>query len=164
MLPFLSARKREATTGFTAAGWDQAQSEARHLTLILRYERHVTQAFIAAWRNDDAVRARPSLWRVVFMLVPWAVLIGVFVWGNRRAVVLLRLADMRLAALDRAERRTTPSPPRRTVRLLSQLRLPIEWSLFLGASMWLLPANARGLLEVQLLSTILIWVIGMRSW
>lgn len=161
LLPFLSARKRDATTGFTAAGWDQAESEARHLTLILRYERHVTQALIAAWRDGDAVRSRPSLWRVAFMLVPWIVLIGAFVWGNRRVIVLLRLVDMRLAALDRTERRTTPSPPRRAVRLLSQLRLPIEWSLFLGASMWLLPTEARELLEVQLLSTILIWVIGM---
>ena len=161
LLGHLSGQKRDATTGFTEIGWDQAQAEARHLTLVLRYERHVTADLVTAWRGGDSTRLRPSIWTVLFLVVPWCALVGAFFWSHRRSLVLLRLAEKRQAAADRAERRTTPSPQLRAIRLLVELRLPIEWALFFAGSMWLLPQRAHGLLEVQLLSTILMWIIGM---
>lgn len=158
LLPHLSYDKRDAITGFTLAGWDQASSEVRHLYLILRYQRHVVGAWMVSYREGGA-RGLP-LWRISAVAVPWLILIGIFVWGRRRTEGLLRLADTRLGAIDRAERRTTPNPLRRAVRLLGKVHIPLEWLLFFAASLWLLPDNASSVLEVQLLSTVISWVIG----
>lgn len=66
LLPALSAAKRDAITGFTVAGFEQARSEARHLFLILRYHRHIVLGWIESLRGDGRplpMVARPrSTW------------------------------------------------------------------------------------------------------
>lgn len=158
LLPHLSTGKRDAVTGFTAAGWDQARAEGRQLVLILRYHRHVATAWARSLRGGDA--AGPSYWRVAAVAVPWALLALAFAWWRRRSPWLLALADERLAEDDRAARRTAPSAARRAVRFLTGVHRPLEWLLFFAASLWLLPGAARGLLEVQLLSSVVGWALG----
>lgn len=159
LLPVLSADKREAITGFTSAGWDQARSEARHLSLILRYHQHVAVSWVQAVRSGGS--GGVSAWSTTFVLLPLALCLGVFVWGRRKTQPFLRWADVRLAADDRAERRSRPSIGRRAVHLLLELHRPLEWALFfLTVSWWVLPAGARDLLEVQLLSSMVAWTLA----
>lgn len=158
LLSALSAAKRDAVTGFTSSGWDQARSEARHLSLILRYHQHAALAWIKTVRTGGS--AGVSAWQTTTVLLPLLFVVGVFVWGRRKTQALLRWGDSRLAADDRAERRSTPSLGRRVVRILLKIHRPLEWILFFLALAWLLPAGARALLEVQLLSSIVTWTLA----
>lgn len=158
LLPALSAAKRDAITGFTSAGWDQARSEARHLSLILRYHQHAALAWVQTVRTGGS--GGVSAWRTTAVLLPLLLVVGVFFWGRRKTQALLRWGDSRLAADDRAERRSTPSLGRRVVRLLLKIHRPLEWILFFLALSWLLPAGARSLLEVQLLSSMVTWTLA----
>lgn len=158
LLPALSAAKRDAVTGFTSSGWDQARSEARHLSLILRYHQHAALAWLQTVRTGGS--AGVSAWRTTAVLLPLLLVVGVFVWGRRKTQALLRWGDSRIAADDRAERRSTPSLGRRAVRLLLKIHRPLEWILFFLALSWLLPAGARSLLEVQLLSSMVTWTLA----
>ena len=158
LLPALSVAKRDAITGFTAPGWDQARSEARHLSLILRYHQHAAMAWVQTVRAGGS--AGVSAWRTTAVLLPLLLVIAAFVWGRRKTQALLRWGDSRLAADDRAERRSTPSVGRRAVRLLLKTHRPLEWILFFLAASWLLPAGAKSLLEVQLLTSMITWTVA----
>lgn len=158
LLPFLSAEKRGAITGFTAVGLDQARSEARHLGLIVRYHHQVASAWLESVRSGGPTGL--PLWRWAALLVPWGVLLLVFTSWRRRSGSLLARAEQRLAELDRDEQRLEPSPARRALQLLIAVHRPLEWLVFLSASAWLLPEAARRLLEFQLLSVVVGWLIG----
>ena len=156
LLGSLSPDKRDAITGFTAEGWAQARSEVRHLSLILRYHFHVARSWLAAPR--DAARIAP--WRAGATAIGWSLLVIVFVWGRRRTPKLLAVLEARSVEADREERREKPGLQTRVTRFIGKLHLPLEWGcLFLG-SWWLLPADAKNLLELELLATIVGWVLG----
>lgn len=158
LLPYLSADKRDAITGFTGAGWDQARSEARHLSLILRYHHYASTSWLAALRRDGPSGA--SAWSMLAVAVPWSLMALVFAWGRRRVPVVLDAAEARVAEQDRIERRTFPSPRQRTVRFAKKIHRPLEWVLFFLASLWLLPASFRALLEVQLVASAIAWFLS----
>lgn len=155
LLPFLSAEKRDAILGFTPEGWEQARAEARHLSLILRYHRQAARQWVARLRHDRA--SGLSLWRIAAVLAPLLGVLATFVWGRRRAAEALDWAIERVAASDRAERRTSPGPELRALRFLQRVRRPIAWSLLSAAVFWLLPAEARAVFELQLLASALRW-------
>jgi hypothetical protein len=157
LLPSLSPGKRDAITGFTSEGWDQARSEARHLSLILRYHQDAARTWVSALRNDASGAVSP--WRTAAVLVPLLVLIAAFLWVRRRTQVLLRWGDIRLAAADRAGGRTSPGFARRMIRILRKTHRPMEWLTFFAAMLWLLPSGARDLLEVQLVSSVIAWML-----
>ena len=159
LFPYLSPDKRAAITGLTLVGWQEARAEARHLVLILRYQRHAVSNWLHSLRSDGA--AGLPLWHISAVLVPWLLLILLFSWAQRRSSGVLRLAHVRQAASDRSERRTTPSAALRALRFLYKVHRPLEWAVFFGATLWLLPSNARNVLEVQLLATTISWVIGV---
>lgn len=158
LLPHLSAGKRDAITGFTLAGLDQARAEARHLSLIIRYHQHVASSWIATVRGGGGAGVSP--WRTAAVVVPLLVAAVAFLWGRRRTQALLSWSEERLAALDRAERRTTPSFDRRVIRVLQRTHRPLEWILFSLLFFWLLPSGARGLLEAQLVSSVVSWALA----
>lgn len=157
LLPHLSTGKRDAITGFTSAGWDQARSEARHLALILRYHQHVAAQWIAMVRRGGAA---VSPWKTAGVVVP--LLLGAvgFFWGRRRTQALLRWGEARVAAAERAERRTSSGLALRVVRILQRTHRPLEWILFSLLLFWLLPNGARNLLEVQLVSSAVSWTLA----
>ncbi|HET8932781.1 MAG TPA: hypothetical protein VFN67_05040 [Polyangiales bacterium] len=159
LVPHLSERKRDAVTGLTLVGWEEARSEVRHLVLVLRYQRHAVSAWLDSLRSGGA--AGLPLWHISAVLVPWLLLILVFSWAQRRSSGILRLGHVRQVARDRSERRTTPSAALRVWRFLYKVHRPLEWALFFGATWWLLPDAARAVLEVQLLATTISWVIGV---
>jgi energy-coupling factor transporter ATP-binding protein EcfA2 len=158
LLPSLSVEKRSAITGFSPAGWEQAQAEARQLLLILRYHRQAAADWITHAR---ASRGRGlSWWSTAAVLVPWLLLSWAFSWWRRRSGVLLALADKRLEEDDRAERRVTPSPQRQTLRFFREIRRPLEWLAFFSLLFWLLPPSVRSLLEVELFGSVVRWTLG----
>ncbi len=158
LLPFLSASKRDAVTGFTRAGWEQAQLEVYQLSLILRYHRQTGTAWISSLRNDGA--SGLSIWNAAVAAIPWVLLVALLIWGKRRSMHGIALAEARYESADRAERRVSPSLQLQAVRFLSKIHRPLEWALFFFAALWLLPATAMGLLEVQLLVSVIAWGIG----
>ncbi|MEP7050264.1 MAG: ATP-binding protein [Pseudomonadota bacterium] len=158
LLPHLSSDKRAAITGFTVAGLDQARAEGRQLLLILRYHRHVADS----WLRE--LRARQfrgiAWWSVTVTAVPWLIGLLLFFWWRRRSPQLFALAEKRIADDDRSARRNKPSALYRAVRLVRGFHRPLEWLLFLGFSIRLLPQGAENLLETQLLVVVVGWTLG----
>lgn len=158
LLPHLSSSKRDAITGFTAAGWDQARSEARHLSLILRYHRRVASNLVAMVRSGGGAEVSP--WSTAGVLVPLLLVAMVFAWGRRRTQELLRWSEERLVEADRAERRATPSVGLVVVRVVDKIHRPLEWIVFSLAIFWMLPSDVRDLLEVELVASAVSWVLA----
>lgn len=158
LLPHLSNDKREAITGFTAAGWDQARSEGRHLSLLLRNQRHVGTTWFDAVRKNGWRGI--SSWQVIGTGLPWLMLALVFFWARRQIPTVLELAEKRFAEADRAERRTTPGSYRRFVQILTHVHRPLEWLILILAVKYFLPSATHDVLEVQLLLTALGWIFG----
>lgn len=155
LLPHLSPAKRDAITGFTAAGWEQARAEVRHLALILRYHHQAARHWLGNLRSQGATALSP--WTISAALAPLILAVALFTWARRKTPALLAASLSRLEAEDRAARRLTDSPEHRAVQLLSRAHRPIEWLLFIAAVLALLPRDAAGLLEVQLLASIAAW-------
>ncbi|MGV3625359.1 MAG: hypothetical protein ACO1OB_31400 [Archangium sp.] len=156
LLEALSSRKRDAVTGFTEAGFDQARSEARHLTLIVRYQTWESTDWLRAVRGG---RVPLPLWQTLRVLLPWLVLLVVFLTFRRRSVALVRAIDFKFRELDRADGRATPSPARRLSRMLIKTHRSLEWAAFFSLSLWLLPNEWQSQLEVELVLMVLGWSI-----
>lgn len=159
LLDSLSTEKRAAVTGFSATGLDQAQAEVRHLLLVLRYHRYATSRWLASMRRPGAAIGS-TIVRVVGVLVPWTLLLGLFLFWQRRGPALLSGIERSLETGDRAARLSAPSPALRLFRFLTALQRPLAWlALFLGM-VWLLPDQASELLEVQLVKVSVGWILA----
>lgn len=157
LLPQLTLAKRRAVTGLTSAGLEQALAEAEHLSLILRYHQHVARRWLLTLRSGETAGVSP--WLAAVFLVPLMGVLLVFVWGRRRIQLLLQLAEERLASSDRSQHRTTQSSARHFFRVLLGIHRPLEWMVLFTVVFELLPGSARDLVEVQLLSSVLIWFL-----
>lgn len=160
LLSGLSPARRSAIVGFTSAGFDQARSELRHLTLVLRYHEHALRSWVAGLR--DGGPSVSNVWDMARVLVPWTIFAAVFLSLRRRTPALVRAAEIRLVDADRAARRTFPSPQTRAMRVLGRVHVSIEWIVFLAGTLWLLPAAAFELIEVRIATSIAGWVLGGR--
>jgi len=151
LLPYLSADKRRSITGFTAHGWDQARSEARHLMLILRYHRHATSEWLRTLRSSRTLGV--PAWKIALNLLYWLLLIACFWWWRRRSEELLRLLPR--PGLGFAE----ASIAERLIHLLKSIHRPLAWLVFGALAFWLLSPSSRELLEVQIAFSIATWTL-----
>jgi hypothetical protein len=158
LLPHLSSDKRDAITGFTSAGWAQARAETRQLSLVLRYHLHVARTWVTSLRTGDS--SAISIWTAAALTVPLLILTVAFVWGRRRSQALLTFIEARIDATERTEGRLSPSVTRRVVRVLSRTHRSLESVAFFGVVMWLLPSGALALVEVQLVSAAVGWILA----
>ena len=163
LLRYLSPQKRAAITGFTEVGLEQARSEVRHLMLILREHRRLAESVVREWtarlRDRDGVRG--AVWAgVAAATAPWLLLFVVFGWWRGRSAGVIAQVGERLWEIDRAERRTLPSPARRLWQFFQGVHRPLEWLLLFGACVWVLPAAPQALLEVQLLIVVIGWSLA----
>lgn len=160
LLSGLSSEKRGAIVGLTAAGFDQARAEVRHLSLVLRYHEHAFRTWVTDLRNGGPTVAHA--WDTARVLVPWTIFAAVFLSLRRRTPALARAAQLRLVAADRAARRTFPSPQTRAMTVLGRVHGSLEWILFFAGTLWLLPDRAFELLEVQIATSVAGWILGGR--
>lgn len=158
LLPYLSNRRRSAALDFGPEGWEQASAEVRHLALIIRYHRHVAAAWRAAFRAGRSEQL--SAWQITTIVVPMALLTWGFIWGWRRLPGWLVGIDRRMGEAERAQRQVTASPARRALRFFAKVHKPVLWLVYFFALQSLLPERARALLEVQLLTSIVGWILG----
>lgn len=159
LLPFLSSSKRSAITGFTEAGADQAASEVRQLSLIARYHRHAATEWLASMRHlKEGLGLR--IGGALLVGFEWVVAIGAFFWARRRVPIALRAVVRRAQEHDRLERLTSPSLAKRLSGFALQVHQPVEWLALAVLLSWLLPTSAKGLLEIQLVTVIVQWVLG----
>jgi hypothetical protein len=159
LLPFLSSAKRSAITGFTAEGVDQAASEVRQLTLIGRYHRYAAVAWLSSLRHPKRSIGLTA-GGVLLVLFEWIAAVGAFYWARRRIPRALQSLRARAQENDRLERLTSPSLATRASAFAIQIHHPIEWLALALLLSWLLPASAKGLLEVQLVTVIVEWILG----
>jgi hypothetical protein len=159
LLGALSPEKRRAVMGFTSVGWDQAASEGRQLTLILRYHAHIIGQRLATFR-DPGRALEPVVAGGALQIFEWLLVMGVFVWWRRRSTPLLVMALGRAREDDRRARRPAPGPVTRTVQLLVQVHRPAEWLALLFVLRWLFASATQQLLEVRLPLVLLTWIFG----
>jgi hypothetical protein len=159
LLDFLSPAKRAAITGFTAAGFDQAESEVRQLTLILRDHRHVAGGWVTSLRHPSRALGRALAGSVAGVL-EWLAVIVAFLWWRRRADAVLAVLQRRARYADKDARRTHPGMPRRVVGFLREVHGPVEWLALLVVLTWLLPDEVKTVLEVRVLSAVVEWTFG----
>lgn len=155
LLLSLSPAKRAAITGFTAEGLDQARSEARQLSLVLRYHQRVATRWVTSWQDGERAR---SYWLLSAFFVPWVVVLAAFVWLRRRMPSFLRLASVRINERARSLPREI-DPWRRVIAFALGVHRSLEWLLFFGLTWWLLPESVHALLEVELLGLIIGWML-----
>jgi energy-coupling factor transporter ATP-binding protein EcfA2 len=159
LLPFLSASKRDASVGFGEAGVDQAAAEVRQLSLVLRYHRHATSVWFTSFRKPGQSLTQ-SVWRNLLVVFEWVGAAALFVWIRRRIPLLLKRGRERALESDREERLASPSIGARAFAFAQDVHRPVEWLLFAMALSALLPAASQNLLEVQLVSIVVQWVLG----
>jgi hypothetical protein len=159
LLSDLTPAKRDAVTGFTSAGWDQAASEVRQLSLVLRYHRHIVGRWLLALRHPGRA-LEPVLAGGVFHAFEWMLAIAAFAWWRRRAKPLLAAIRQRAREEDRLARLASPSPATRALDFVVQVHRPIEWLVLLLALQWLLPAATQQLLEVRVFTVLMTWIFG----
>lgn len=160
LIDHLSSDKRGAIVGLTAAGFDQARAEVRHLALILRYHLHVARRWIGSLRNGGP--SAETTWDAASVLVPWTIFAAFFLSLRRRTPGLIRATERRFQQVDRAQRRTLPSLSTRAARVFGRIHRPIEGLVFLFGTLALLPRGLLALLEVQLLASVAFWVLSGR--
>lgn len=156
LLPSLSAAKRDSITGFTAAGLDQARAEARQLSLILRYHRHLGARWLSNLREHGRLEG-VSVWKVLSVGLPILVVLIGLIWARRHTPSLLRVFEERLISQDRLDRRTTPGALLNGLRFLMGIHVPLERLIIFQVLLWLTPSSVLGTFEVQLLTTTLGW-------
>ncbi|MEO6420788.1 MAG: ATP-binding protein, partial [Polyangiaceae bacterium] len=158
LLPFLTSEKRDAITSFGPAGLDQGASEARQLTLITRYHRFAAGEWVASLRRSDHGLIK-EVGRNLFLLIEGIAAIAAFFWLRRRIPPFLEAMHGRAVASDRQERLSSPSPATRIFAFAMKVQKPIEWLALAIALSWLLPSTTKDVLEVQLVTVIVEWVL-----
>ena len=159
LLASLSPAKREAVTGFTASGWDQATSEVRQLALILRYHEYVLGDWFATSRHPvRALENMPAGGAV--RIFEWFLTLGVFLWWRRRSTALLRLFHHRVAKESRSALHRAKSPASRLLDFVIGVHRPVEWLAILFILRSFLPASTQQILEVRILAALTNWIFG----
>jgi hypothetical protein len=161
LLSTLSQQKRDSVLGFAPPGWDQAASEVWQVVLTLRYHVHASYAWLAGIR-DGGGRGQ-SAWLAFILAVKWAFPLGLFVWWRRRADEHLDGMAQRLreeSRLRRDDAGLALGYAERLIVFLGRVRRPLEWLLLVGSITWLMPPAMKGLLEVRLVSSALLWILG----
>ncbi len=153
LLPYLSDAKRDQLFTFRETGRTQARAELEQIKLVLRY--HQVAAFKWAGDFDFDRYDRATRMRFYWKAFQWLVVLVVFGWWYRRADRVL------LEWLERVRDSRRKQPGReRFIGFLRRVRRPAEWlALFLLLAA-LLPKQFGQYLEVQLVGTLLIWVLG----
>ncbi|MEZ4599537.1 MAG: ATP-binding protein [Syntrophotaleaceae bacterium] len=158
LLPHLSADKRASLTGFSAAGLDQAASELRQISLVLKYRVGVARKWIRLEEDDKSERTEAVV-KAGLTAMKWSFAISAFLWWRRRIGPLLREWQQRIQK-EEHHWRGLPSRRNQSITLALRIRRPLEWLLLAWALILLMPDSAGNLLEVSLATSLFTWTLG----
>jgi hypothetical protein len=158
LLPVLSPGLRSAVTGFSEQGWEQARAEASHLALIARYHQHAAAGWLVRLQSQERSLGEAT-GSALLVLVPWMMLLLAYSWWRRSGSKILEEIEARILEDNRA-RKTQGGVGVQGVRLLRAAQTPLELLLLFWAMMGLLPKETKDLLEVQLLSVSVGWILA----
>lgn len=154
--------KRDAVTGFGAAGRNEAWAEASQVGLMLRYDYSVARR----WYDDGRLGqqfGKLLAWQTSITALKWLLPFMVFIWWRRRSQrVLDSLAQRTKTRVGPMGDATRPTLGQRAARFIRHVHRPLEWLLLLWSAVALLPETAQTLLEVKVVSTIFRWTLGGR--
>lgn len=152
LLPHISKKKREQIFGFGAIGRAQAEAELSQAGAVLVYHFSLTRRWLRELdlSGHDRERRLSLYWQAFKVFSAFII----FIWWHRRSKSWLGEWQEKV----RAERPRSRSL--RWLRFLSRVRSPAEWLLLFWVVRTLLPASIAGLLEVQIVETVLIWMLG----
>lgn len=156
LLPYLSSQRRAAITGFGPVGIDQALSEIRQLVLVLTY--HAQTA--TEWLRSGAWRSGRSAGTAAATLLKLLLAFAAVHWLQRIAKTLLAQWRERIREEARRARTLHAGSREGMVSLLQRILRPVSWLLLVRLVVWLLPPALAGLMEVQLLASMLTWSFG----
>lgn len=159
LLTVVTPAKKSSITGFGPAGIDQALAEARHVSLVVRYHLRLTTRWVTSIQTSGAERGKSAM-SLAFFLVKVAFAAAIFVWWRRRAGTLLAELQKRVRAESRRARAVEPTLLEVGLGVVARVRGPLEWLAVLLVVAWFLPAEARSLLEVRILTSIFGWTLG----
>ncbi|MEZ4294325.1 MAG: AAA family ATPase [Polyangiaceae bacterium] len=159
LYPLLSSARRDAITGLTTEGIDQAQAEVTHLALVLRYHVRAVQQRIAAVREGRGLgvgRAEATL-----TLLKALAIVAAFLWSRKRiARILARLREQ-------AEARAREHPgtsgtlwAQTAAKLLSREQGPGAFLALLALLLYVAGPAFSSLLEVRILWIGASWILG----
>ena len=153
LLPHLSSAKRGKLFSFRETGRTQARAELEQIKLVLHYHQAASFKWVRSFeagRYDRATRMR-FYWNVF----QWLAVLVVFAWWYRRADQLL------LEWLERIRDARRKQPGReRFIGFLRRVRRPAEWLVLFLVLAALLPNRVAEYLEIQIVGTLLVWVLG----
>ncbi len=158
LIVVLSDDKRSQLSGLTSRAVEQAGSEIAQVLLVLRYHLRETRRFVATVRETGDTEG--SAFTATVTALKWMLPIGIFVWWRRRAEQQLRGWRRATVEAARKQRQRGRTRVERTLKFYARIRNPLEWLVLVWAVFVLLPAGARELLEVELVSTALTWMLG----
>ncbi len=154
--------KRDAVTGFGAAGRSEAWAEAAQVGLMLRYDFSVARRWLYDGRLGQQL-GKLVAWQTSIIALKWLLPFIVFIWWRRRSQrVLDSLAQGTKTHVGPMGDAPRPTVGQRAARFLGHVHRPAEWLLLLWSAVTLLPEAAQTLLEVKLVSTIFSWTLGGR--
>src|SRR5690606_24028428 len=130
----------------------------QQVSLVLRYHFAATLLWISDLKQPGGKRGQSAL-AASIQALKWLVPIIAFVWWRRRADRSLSLLSEALHD-PRAHRASRSNLGATLIEYVRQIRSPLEWLLLVWAVITLLPPDAAGLLEVQLLRKIFVWTLG----
>ncbi|MBK8481718.1 MAG: AAA family ATPase [Proteobacteria bacterium] len=160
LLAKLSRARRTAIVGFGEAGWDQAVAEVRQVVLVIGYHLKVFTRWLSALRGGAGGARGKSAMVATFVALKWLLVLVAFLWWRPRAQAVLEQWRDRAREEDRRARRTSPGLRQRAIGHLLHVRGPLELLLLGLALLWLLPAQAKGLFEVEILFVVVAWTLG----
>lgn len=152
LLPRISEAKREQLFGFGPVGRQQARAEIRQAGVVLLYHVSESRRWLEEldWSQVEQKRKLAWYWQALEVLAA----ILVFVWWHRRSQSWLN--EWR----ERVREQRPQSALGGWLRFISRVRRPAEFLILFWVVRMLLPDEAADLIEVQILETVLIWMLG----
>ncbi len=159
LYPHLTNEKRAALTGFNVSGIDQARSEGRQVTLVMRYQGRASWRWLTSLRDPNRDRAGEVV--ATLSLLKILVLGGAFFWWRRRARSFIKMLEERMneARVEARGARWLVYADR-GVSLIERVHNPVAWLIFVWGVVYFAGSAISDLYAMQLLWIVLSWTLG----
>jgi len=159
LLAFLSPAKRDKIMGFTPQGLDQARAELRHVLLLASYYRRAFRDQLPTL-DDAELGVHRTVGQAALFAGEVLLVLAIFLAWRRVARLVLAAKFAQVRERSRRLRLSGPPPGERSLELLARVHSRAAWLVLSLVLFALLPPSLRAVRSVQLLYTIVTWVLG----